>query len=550
MNPLFSARGPADAIDLFAGQPLAWIVTGQAGQLGASVLPLQLECDAEGRPVRILGHFGRGNPQVRALAADPRATILLLGPHGYISPSWFADRSRAPTWNYAWAVFEVEVELRDTPADADALIGGLVEQMEAGRPAAWSVRDMGARYAQLAPGVVGFHAHVRAARSAFKLGQDERDDVLADILRGLDITGQDALAAWMRRFAQDRPQALPAPMPAPAPLDPEIMLFIDDVRATWQRLSQGRALDWPARRALAEASRAPWREGGPAMGRTTEPSAPTEAGPVRLRIHDPAPGRAKPTLVYMHGGGWALFSLDTHDRLMREYAHATGMAVVGVDYALAPEARYPAALDQVVGVVRWLRAHGADHGLDGERLALGGDSAGGSLSMGAALKLRDAGQGDAVKAVLSIYGGFGPDFSPTALQRYASPEDMLTAQEIREFWDNYAGHVHDRRDPCLVPLLARLDGLPPVFLVIAECDALAEQNLQMAGSLLAAGVAVEAKVYPGAPHSFIEAMAVSSTARRAIADSARWLCRTLGVEYPAPAAADGQRADGSGAGRR
>ena len=529
MTSLFSARHPSDLVDLFAGQPLAWIVTGQAGQLGASVLPLQLECDAAGAPVRILGHFGRNNPQVRALAADPRATILLLGPQGYVSPSWFVDRSRAPTWNYAWAVFDVEVELRDTPEDARALIEGLVTQMEAGRPAAWSLEDMGARYAQLAPGVVGFHAHVRAVRSAFKLGQDERDDVLADILRGLDINGDAELAAWMRRFAADRPQALPAPQPPAAALDPEIMVFIDDVRATWRRLAAGRTdLDWPARRELAEASRAPWTRGGPQMGDTRELTVPTEAGVVRLRIHDPAPGEAKPTLVYMHGGGFALFSLDTHDRLMREYAHATGMAVVGVDYALAPEARYPVALDQVVGVVRWLRAHGGDHGLDGERLALGGDSAGGGLSLGAALKLRDAGQGDAVKAILSIYGGFGPDFTPTALQRYASPEDMLTAQEIREFWDNYVGHVRDRRDPYLAPALAPLEGLPPTFLVIAECDALVEQNLQVAGSLLAAGVRVEAKVYRGAPHSFIEAMSVSATARQAIADSAQWLRGVLG----------------------
>lgn len=534
--PLFATRHPSDLTELVREQPLAWIVSGQPGRLAASVLPVQLECDAEGRPLRVLGHFGRNNPQVRALVHDPRATILLLGPHGYVSPSWFADRSRAPTWNYAWAVFDVEVELRDTPADADALLGGLIAQMEDGRPAPWSAQEMGERYRLLAPGVVGFHAHVTEARSTFKLGQDERDDVFADILRGLDITGHVELGAWMRRFAGDRPQALPAPQPAPAALDPEIMRFIDDVRASWRRLSEGRTLDWPARRELAERSRAPWRQGGPEIADTREVTATTEAGPVRLRIYDPAPGQAKPTLVYLHGGGWAMFSLDTHDRVMREYAHAGGIAVVGVDYALAPEARYPAALEQVVGVVRWLKAHGAGHGLDAQRLALGGDSAGASLSLGAALKLRDAGERDAVKAVLSIYGGFTPDCSPASLQRYGTPEDMLTGEEVRQFWDNYIGHVRDRRDPYLVPLLARLDGLPPVFVMTGECDVLAEQNLQMAGSLLAAGVAVKAKVYPGAPHSFIEAVAVSATAREAVADGAQWLRRTLGAEDRAHAA--------------
>jgi acetyl esterase/lipase len=233
-------------------------------------------------------------------------------------------------------------------------------------------------------------------------------------------------------------------------------------------------------------------------------------------------------MVYMHGGGWALFSIDTHDRLMREFAARSGMVVIGVDYALAPEARYPVALNQVVGVVRWLRAHGAQVGIDADRLVLGGDSAGGSLSLGAALKLRDSGrnEGDAVKGLLSIYGGFSPDCSPASRQRYGTEDDMLTAGEVDEFWDNYIGSVADRRDPYLVPVLAPLAGLPPVFLLIAECDVLAEQNLLMAGCLLEAEVPVKVKVYPGAPHSFIEAMEVSAVASRAIDDGAAWL-RTL-----------------------
>jgi acetyl esterase/lipase len=140
--------------------------------------------------------------------------------------------------------------------------------------------------------------------------------------------------------------------------------------------------------------------------------------------------------------------------------------VVGVDYALAPEARYPVALNQVVGVVRWLRAHAGELGIDADRLALGGDSAGGSLSMGPALKLRDAGEGDAVKAILSIYGGFSPECSPASRQRYGTPDDMLTADEVDEFWANYVGHIGDRRDPYLVPVLAALQGLPPVFLLV------------------------------------------------------------------------------------
>ncbi|MGJ4803243.1 alpha/beta hydrolase fold domain-containing protein [Luteimonas sp. SDU82] len=529
MSTLFSPRHPRDIADLVDAHPLAWIVTGHAGALGATPLPVQVDCDEAGRPVRLVGHFARRNPQVEALRADPRATVLVIGPQGAISPSWFRDRSRAPTWNYASAVFEVEVELRDTRADADALLERLVAQVETGNPTPWRIDEVGARYEQLVTGVVGFHAHVREARATFKLGQDERDDVFHDILRALDIRGDADLAGWMRRFGEGRAgDAQAAPLPAPATPDPQIMQFIDGVRAEWARLAGDRVLDWPQRRELAEQTRAPWRQGGPDIADVRELHVDSDAGRLRLRVYDPAPGQAKPTLVYLHGGGWAMFSLDTHDRVMREYAARSGLAVVGLDYALAPEAPYPRALDQVVALARWLRRHGATQGLDGERLALGGDSAGGSLSFGAALRLRDAGEPDVVKAVLCLYGGFTPDCSPAALQRYGGPDDMLTGQEVRAFWNLYIGHERDKRDPYLSPLLADLRGLPPAFIQSGECDVVTEQNLQMAGHLLAAGVDVRAKVYPGAPHSFIEAVAVSSIAREAVDDGARWLVARLG----------------------
>ena len=212
MTDKFQPRSPSDLIDLVHAQPLAWIVCGSAANLQATVLPIQLDCDAAGNPVRLLGHFGRNNPQWRALAQSPKATVLLLGPNGYISPSWYADRSQAPTWNYACAQFEVDVEIRDTPQDADALLRSLADDMEADRPAAWHVEDMGERYARLSTGIVGFHARIVSVASRFKMGQDERDDVFADILRGLQLTDSDGLADWMRRFA-DRPAGL-ATLPA------------------------------------------------------------------------------------------------------------------------------------------------------------------------------------------------------------------------------------------------------------------------------------------------------------------------------------------------
>ncbi len=533
MTASFAPQSPADLADLVRSQPLAWVVSGTADHLHTSVLPVQLVCDAAGQPVQLLGHFGRSNPQWRALAEAPRASVLLLGPQGYVSPSWFRNRSRAPTWNYTLARFDVDVTICDTPADADALLRGLAQDMESARPAGWHPEEMGARYGQLSQGIVGFRAQVREVRSCFKLGQDERDDVFADILQGLDIQGQAALAGWMRRFGTGRPDVdLRATLPDRTPLDPEVMRFIDDVRNAGREMTAGRQLDWPQRREVAEHSRRRWHSPTPQMARTQEHVIDTEVGPVRLRIHDPGPlGGAKPALLYLHGGGWALFSLDTHDHLMRSLAERSGMVVVGVDYALAPEARFPVALNQVIGVVRWLREHGAAFGIDPEQLTLGGDSAGANISMGAALKLRDLGEPDAVKALLCIYGGYTPYLSPTSRQRYGTEEDMLTAAEVDEFWGIYIGHLKDLRNPYAAAALSDPRGLPPTFLIVAECDVLAEQNLQMAGLLLQADVPVKVKVYPGAPHSFIEALAASKVANQAVDDGAAWLRTTLSAPH-------------------
>lgn len=222
-----------------------------------------------------------------------------------------------------------------------------------------------------------------------------------------------------------------------------------------------------------------------------------------------------------------MFSLDTHDRLMREFATRAGVAVVGIDYALAPEARYPKALDQVVGVVHWLHEHDHSLGLAATRLALGGDSAGGNLAAAAALKLRDMGEEGVVNAVMSYYGGFAPGCSARSQRLYGGSRNMLTADEMDTYWKTYVSQIRDLEDPYVNVLAASLEGLPAFFLGVAECDILAEQNLQLAGKLAAARVPVDVNVYPGAPHSFLEAVSISSLASRAIDDGAAWLRHAL-----------------------
>lgn len=305
-------------------------------------------------------------------------------------------------------------------------------------------------------------------------------------------------------------------------LDPDIRRFIRTISAAGARNPGSDSAPYPQRRRWAEEARAPWRQGGPAMLETQELSVPTRHGNVRVRIHRPERG-VLPGLIYLHGGGWTLFSIDTHDRVMREYASRAACCVVGIDYALSPEQKFPVPLEQVVDVVNWLAEQGRALGIDAGRLAIGGDSAGANLSVAACVLRRDQSSVPPLLAMVLNYGAFIARCSPDACRRYGGPEYMLGCEEMSEYWRNYMRSDEDAQDPLVCPLLASLAGLPPAFLAIAECDVLAEQNIEMARRLQGADVPVRSVVYPGASHSFIEAMSIAAVSNRALADASAWL---------------------------
>ncbi len=310
-------------------------------------------------------------------------------------------------------------------------------------------------------------------------------------------------------------------------IDADIRRFVTETSAAYAAGGAFDQLSFPERRRLAEIVRAPWRQGGPVMARSLDLMVDTPHGPVRARLHDPSPATSKPVLIYLHGGGWTLFSLETHDRVMREYAARAGVAVLGVDYALSPEARFPVALEQVEAVALWLSKSAAGLGLDADRIAIGGDSAGACLSMATAIKLRDAGCGDLLRAMLLAYPVFDTEVSHEADRRYGGDGYMLSGAEMAGFWSNYLSGPADARNPLARPMLADVSGLPPACLTIAECDVLAEQGLAMAARLREAGVSARADVYRGATHSFLEAVSIAPIARKAIDDGATWLRETL-----------------------
>jgi transcriptional regulator len=191
----FEQVANADIVALIDEYPLAWVVSNGPDGFAATPLPCMAATNEAGEPVRLVGHFAKSNPQVALLERNARALFLFQGPHSYVSPSWVSNRRWAPTWNYA--VLRIEADVRFLPDDTDVVLGQLVARMEHGRPDAWSVAEMGERYQQLRQHVIAFEAEVRTLRPRYKLGQDERPEVLDEILAR---TADDALRRWMLRM--------------------------------------------------------------------------------------------------------------------------------------------------------------------------------------------------------------------------------------------------------------------------------------------------------------------------------------------------------------
>ncbi|MBO9499568.1 MAG: alpha/beta hydrolase [Novosphingobium sp.] len=310
-------------------------------------------------------------------------------------------------------------------------------------------------------------------------------------------------------------------------VDPDIARFNAALTQAWREHPPLDTLSLAEARAVAEIVRAPLRRGGPVMARTEDIRLTLAAAPMRLRIHYPSLAPSLPALIYLHGGGFTLFSIDTHDRLMREYAAAGGFAVIGIDYPLSPEAKYPLALDGIVALAGWLAGEGPALGIDPGRLAIGGDSAGGNLSVAACLRWRDQDGAMPVRGMLLNYGAFTGRCSDEAEAELGGPDAVLCSAEMDWFYANYLADPSGLDDPLACPILADLHDLPPAMLAVADRDLLAEQSFTMAEHFAAARVPCNTRIYPGATHSFLEAMATAPLAMQAIRDGAAWVAAHL-----------------------
>lgn len=260
------------------------------------------------------------------------------------------------------------------------------------------------------------------------------------------------------------------------------------------------------------------------LARVEDFSIPARDGqPLSARLYAPEKS-ALPVLLYLHGGGFTIGSVATHDVLCRELSRLSGCAVVSLDYRLAPEHRFPAAVHDAWDATCWLAAHGKSLGLDGSRLAIGGDSAGGTLAAVCAILARD--EGVPVALQLLFYPGCAESPQAASHQRFGQSL-VLEKAHIDWFFDQYIP-VGQRSDWRFAPLNApAVEGVAPAWFGLAECDPLVDDGLAYADKLRAAGVAVDLEIYRGVTHEFIKMGRAIPEARQAHRDAARALAQAL-----------------------
>jgi len=285
-----------------------------------------------------------------------------------------------------------------------------------------------------------------------------------------------------------------------------------------------------ARSVLVRAQSTPVGKPSAQIEDVTFPVGPTGSVPVRI-VRPTGTTEPLPVVVYFHGGGWVLGDRDTHDRLIREIAVGTEAALVFVDYARSPEARYPVAIEQAYAATRYLAENGASLRVDPLRLAVAGDSVGGNIAAVVTLMAKQR-RGPKIALQVLFYPVTDAGFDTPSYTRFADGP-WLTKRAMQWFWDAYLPDLAARKQPTAAPLNASLDqlaGLPEALVITDENDVLRDEGEAYARQLSAAGVRVTSVRYNGTIHDFVmlNALADTPATRGAIAQAVNALKQGLG----------------------
>ena len=302
------------------------------------------------------------------------------------------------------------------------------------------------------------------------------------------------------------------------PVDPQIQALLDmgtGVPATNTLSVAAARTQYEARIALmAQAAD---------IATVTERTVQGPGGDLKLRVYRPLGQGPFPLLVFFHGSGFVLCSLDTHDGMCRNLCAGAQCVVVSVDYRLAPEHKFPAGLNDCVFATSWVSEHAAELGGDAGRIIVGGDSAGGNLAAATALRIRDEG-GPPLLGQLLIYPV--TDYHTPGTPSYSENADGygLTRDTMVWFWDHYLSDPAKAAEPYASPLRARdLSRLPAALVVTAEYDPLRDEGEYYTAKLRAAGTAATTSRWDGMNHGFFFWVGRVDKAGAAMAESCAWL---------------------------
>jgi acetyl esterase len=309
------------------------------------------------------------------------------------------------------------------------------------------------------------------------------------------------------------------------PLDPQAKQVLEQIAALGLPPNH---LVSPAQARLNMKSRP--RAAGPEVAKVEDRLIPGPRVELPVRVYTPAGTGPFPILVWYHGGGWVVGDLDTADPTARHLTVGASCVVVSVDYRLAPETKFPGAADDCYAATVWAAQNAARINGDPQRIAVGGDSAGGNLAAAVALMARDRG-GLSLTFQLLVYPVIARDYS-TASYRQNAEGYGLTLDGMQWYWDQYLQNPAEASDPYAAPLTAKdLKGLPPALVITAEYDPLCDEGEAYAKRLQAAGVPTTCTRYDGMIHGFFGMAAVLDKGQQAVAEA----CAALRQAFTGPA---------------
>lgn len=286
------------------------------------------------------------------------------------------------------------------------------------------------------------------------------------------------------------------------------------------------AMEMTAARELFLANNRYWNEPVVPLEEVRDFQLRARSGSVRARLYRPRRDPRLPVVLYVHGGGWTFGNVDSHDRCMRLLADQSGAAVLGVDYRLSPEHPFPAGLEDVVDALEWLVRDGVREGIEPERVALAGDSAGANIALAALVSQRERHRWMPAGAAL-FYGCYAPIFDTASHRRFGGGDYILSSARMRWYWQNYLGALPPDTTALAAPLRADLRGLPRLYLNAAGLDPLLDDTLLLAMRLAHAGTACELDLLPGVVHGCMQQTREEPVAAASLARAARYLAGVL-----------------------